>query len=60
MNTDYVVMTAAGDTCPTCGAELELLVDLEDKFAPVIAERCPADPDHLDNIFVTGAEWPNE
>jgi len=49
-----------GDVCPTCGAALELLVDLEDEFAPVHAERCLENHNHLDNVFFTGAEWPSQ
>lgn len=55
---EYIIMVSEGDVCPECGACLELLVDLEDQYAPVHAERCQENWDHLDNVFVTGAEWP--
>lgn len=54
---DYEIHISAGDTCPTCGAPLHLLVDMES--ATVDGERCPVDWDHIDNLFLDNISWPN-
>lgn len=45
-----------GETCPQCGHELESLVNSD--TGDLAGERCPNRECGFDNLFVTGATWP--